>query len=169
MAWQDDELTRLRKYRSLIGGGVDDLKNNDFIVNTAKDNRLSTAADGRNDARETRNLLRYGAGDVTAAAQHQRGVNRNLSDSLNTVDSLNRAYVQQYDADKQFANQLIGIGHGVGSTADDMRNSITAAKRQKEDAYSQAKSQTKNANAAAKQQTTTAVVSAIGMMAAAFM
>jgi hypothetical protein len=163
------ELDRWAVYRGVLQQGVNDWKNNDFITRSARDAKASLADESRVREQESRNLLRYGTPAPSAVVKEQRDNDRGLSRALTFTDMMNRAQVQQYDADKQFANQLIGVGHGVGSTADELQNSITAARRQKDDAYKVAKDQAKTADKQVNDALMGSVVSTGITLAAAFL
>jgi hypothetical protein len=167
-SWMLAEQNRWKEYGNLLTSGVNDLQKNDFGIQRAQNIDRSVLDSIRADGRESRQRERYGVPDPTGVIAQQRGVDKGLARALNNTDVLNRAQVQQYDADKQFANQLIGIGHGVGSTADELRASITSAKQAKDDAYKNAKNAEKIANQQARQQTTQAVLTtAVSIIGAA--
>lgn len=143
--WMVDEQKRWTDYRKVLDAGIADYKNNDYTVKAAQSVDRSLNDNIRGTQREERQLARYGVPEASEVVERQRMTDRGLSRALNSTDIMNRAQVQQYDADTQFGNQLIGIGHGVGSTANELRSSITSAKQSRDDAYKAARANEKNA------------------------
>ena len=156
--WMVEEQSRWAEYRKVLDAGISDYKNNDYTIKAAQSVDRSINDTIRGAEREQRQLTRYGVPEASNVVEMQRKNDRGLSRALNSTDIMNRAQVQQYDADTQFANQLIGLGHGVGSTANELRSSITSAKQSKDDAYKSAKANEKAADKAEKQAQTQAIM-----------
>lgn len=106
------------------------------------------------EARTQRHLSRYGLEATPLAAQEATYTNNNAG-RLNYIDSVNNAYLQQYERNTGVRDEMINVGRGV---ADSAQQNLTSA----------AASQTavKNQNAAIAAQNSAARTQTLGAVAA---
>lgn len=130
------------------------------LVNAAKKNAgVGFGATGQ--ARTQRQLSRYGL-DVSNLAAQEAAYAFNNAGRLNYIDSVNNAYIDQYERNTGLRDQMINVGRGLATSA---QNNLSAA-AQSQTAVENQNRAIEAQNAAARDQTIGAVV---GTVLAAFM
>lgn len=91
-----------------------------------------------------RDARRFGGGDFTALQKQEHSRNRGLRLAENRIDTMNNAYLNQYERNTGLRNQLINIGRGMEAQAGSSMASADSARTQRKNAGDQAKAQEKS-------------------------
>lgn len=141
---------------------VDSIKDKSLIqegLRRATDERIPAAAI----ARQERDAARFGMinNDPLARAEQARGAG--LNRALYVTNTMNNALMDQYSRNTAMRNEMLNIGRGVASEAQDNMQSAATAQHQREAANDAAKANAK----AAKQAQTQAIVGTVVTIAVA--